>query len=58
MGFEPLINQRLLPPTFPRYICIQSFELTLKELNRYITDYEKILEITKMKNYYQIFVRF
>lgn len=24
MGFEPLINQRLLPPTFPRYTAIRS----------------------------------
>ena len=24
MGFEPLINQRLLPPTFPRYTVIHS----------------------------------
>lgn len=24
MGFEPLINQRLLPPTFPRYTVIRS----------------------------------
>jgi len=24
MGFEPLINQRLLPPTFPRYTTIRS----------------------------------
>lgn len=24
MGFEPLVNQRLLPPTFPRYIKIKS----------------------------------
>ena len=58
MGFEPSINQRLLPPTFPRYICIQTFESTLNELNRFINDYERILEINKMKNYYQIFVSF
>ncbi|XP_048729829.2 N-alpha-acetyltransferase 35, NatC auxiliary subunit-like isoform X3 [Ostrea edulis] len=24
MGFEPLVNQRLLPPTFPRYTVIRS----------------------------------
>ncbi len=56
MGFEPSINQRLLPPTFPRFICIQTFESTLNELNRFINDYERVLEIIKMKNYYQIFV--
>lgn len=26
MGFEPLVNQRLLPPTFPRYTIIKSRE--------------------------------
>ena len=29
MGFEPLINQRLLPPTFPRYTTIRSREETI-----------------------------
>lgn len=24
LGFEPLVNQRLLPPTFPRYTRIKS----------------------------------
>ena len=26
MGFEPLVNQRLLPPSFPRYTAIFSRE--------------------------------
>jgi len=30
MGFEPLINQRLLPPTFPRYTAIRSREDTVE----------------------------
>ena len=30
MGFEPLINQRLLPPTFPRYTAIRSREETVE----------------------------
>ncbi|KAL4227585.1 N-alpha-acetyltransferase 35 NatC auxiliary subunit [Mactra antiquata] len=29
MGFEPLINQRLLPPTFPRYTMIMSRDLSI-----------------------------
>jgi len=29
MGFEPLINQRLLPPTFPRYTTIRSRDETV-----------------------------
>ena len=58
MGFEPSINQRLLPPTFPRYICINSFESTLNELNLFINQLEKTLEINKMNNFYNIFVSF
>jgi len=30
MGFEPLINQRLLPPTFPRYTAILSRDDTVE----------------------------
>jgi len=30
MGFDPLINQRLLPPTFPRYTAIRSHEETVE----------------------------
>jgi len=30
MGFDPLINQRLLPPTFPRYTAIRSREETVE----------------------------
>lgn len=29
MGFEPLVNQRLLPPTFPRYTVIQSCDAAM-----------------------------
>jgi hypothetical protein len=32
MGFEPMINQRLLPPTFPRYAKIRSREETMDYL--------------------------
>ena len=29
MGFEPFVNQRLLPPTFPRYTVIQNCNTAL-----------------------------
>lgn len=39
MGFEPLVNQRLLPPTFPRYAkivgrdqAVDYFDALLKRL--------------------------
>lgn len=38
MGFEPFVNQRLLPPTFPRFIRIQSFESTVNILTEFLTE--------------------
>lgn len=32
MGFEPLVNQRLLPPTFPRYARVRSRTETIEYL--------------------------
>jgi hypothetical protein len=57
MGFETLINQRLLPPTFPRHIKIHSFEFTTKELKRIIDKIQQSLEILKLNNIHQIFVK-
>lgn len=34
MGFEPLVNQRLLPPTFPRYTRLR----TRREALQYLED--------------------
>ena len=36
MGFEPLVNQRLLPPTFPRYTKIRSREDTLDYIEKLV----------------------
>ena len=30
LGFEPMVNQRLLPPTFPRYTEIRTREATME----------------------------
>lgn len=42
-GFEPLINQRLLPPTFPRYTIIKS---RLESVNYIKTLVQKLQSIT------------
>lgn len=55
MGFEPCINQRLLPPTFPRFIKIQSFESTLKCLNELLTELTRALKVNHINNFKGLF---
>lgn len=43
MGFEPLINQRLLPPTFPRYTKI-------KPRNESLTYFDDVINRLKILN--------
>jgi len=53
--FESSINQRLLPPTFPRHINIQSFENSVAELATIIDQVPVIIESFKLSNYHSIF---
>lgn len=55
MGFEPTINQRLLPPTFPRFIKIQSFESTYDYLNQLFNKLNELLKVSKMKTFSEIY---
>ena len=55
MGFEPSINQRLLPPTFPRFIKIQSFESTCEYLNQLFNKLSELLKASKMKTFSEIY---
>ena len=55
MGFEPCINQRLLPPTFPRFIRVQSFEATIKCLNELLKQLNAMLKIYEFNSYHQLF---
>ena len=54
MGFEPLVNQRLLPPTFPRYTMIKSRKEALyymeHQLLRRLQTVTFITEITSLHN--------
>nr|CAB3264177.1 N-alpha-acetyltransferase 35, NatC auxiliary subunit-like [Phallusia mammillata] len=48
IGFEPLVNQRLLPPTFPRYTKLKSrYDL----LPSYSDIIKKLLAIIEMSNF-------
>lgn len=46
LGFEPLINQRLLPPSFPRYTKIKSRPETVDYLTAFLHRLKRLLTIT------------
>jgi hypothetical protein len=55
MGFEPCINQRLLPPTFPRFIRIQSFDLTIKYLRELLEQLTSTLKTFELNTFHELF---
>lgn len=55
MGFEPSINQRLLPPTFPRFIRVQSFESTCDYLNELFVKLKEVLNAIQLNTFHQLF---
>lgn len=55
MGFEPSINQRLLPPTFPRFIRIFPFDSTIQHLTKLLNSLIEAFNILKLESFHQIF---
>lgn len=53
IGFEPLVNQRLLPSTFPRYAKIMSIEETMNYLTQMCKRFKKITGVTKYSSLHQ-----
>ena len=47
LGFEPMVNQRLLPPTFPRYTEIRSKEATYDYLAKLL---QRLIDATQVSN--------
>lgn len=45
MGFDPLVNQRLLPPTFPRYTKIKPRDEALQYFDEMIDRFKALLKI-------------
>jgi len=58
MGFEPLVNQRLLPPTFPRYTKIRSRVDTMEYLDGMMTRLVQICSITQFTSLHDILVSY
>ena len=55
MGFDPTVNQRLLPPTFPRFIRVYSFESTVEQLNQILNQLNDAIKVTDLTLFHQIF---
>ena len=55
MGFEPSVNQRLVPPTFPRFIRIQSFESTFNALNEILSELSTSLKAFETNTFHFLF---
>lgn len=54
MGFEPLVNQRLLPPTFPRYAKIIKREEMVNYFSKLIERIKTLCEVINITNLHSI----
>ncbi|XP_023934017.1 N-alpha-acetyltransferase 35, NatC auxiliary subunit isoform X2 [Bicyclus anynana] len=52
MGFEPMVNQRLLPPTFPRYTRIKPRAEALQYCDELVTRLRHAWKITSATNFH------
>ncbi|XP_018332280.1 N-alpha-acetyltransferase 35, NatC auxiliary subunit isoform X2 [Agrilus planipennis] len=53
LGFEPLINQRLLPPTFPRYTKIKARNEAMNYFERMIDRLKIVCKIQHVSSFHQ-----
>ncbi|XP_071449323.1 N-alpha-acetyltransferase 35, NatC auxiliary subunit [Hetaerina americana] len=52
MGFDPLVNQRLLPPTFPRYTKIKSRDEALEYFEELLNRLKTVCKITSYNSFH------
>ncbi|XP_076630546.1 N-alpha-acetyltransferase 35 [Colletes latitarsis] len=52
MGFDPMVNQRLLPPTFPRYTKIKPRIEALKYLDELLNRFRMVTMITNRNGFH------
>lgn len=57
MGFEPLVNQRLLPPTFPRYAKIIKREDMVTYFSKLIERVKTVCDVINTTNLHGILVK-
>ncbi|XP_039257820.2 N-alpha-acetyltransferase 35, NatC auxiliary subunit-like [Styela clava] len=53
-GFEPLVNQKLLPPTFPRYTTLRNREEIVENYEQIIKRLLMVIEVTGLSGYQNI----
>ncbi|KAF2364702.1 NatC N(alpha)-terminal acetyltransferase Mak10 subunit [Trinorchestia longiramus] len=53
MGFEPLVNQRLLPPTFPRYTRLRTRREALQYLDELVSRIRQCGKVTHTHTFLQ-----
>ncbi|ESO92094.1 hypothetical protein LOTGIDRAFT_202629 [Lottia gigantea] len=61
MGFEPLINQRLLPPTFPRYTVIKDRDesiVYIKQLIQHLNIVTSLPDVISLHTLIDMFIEF
>ncbi|XP_012277568.1 N-alpha-acetyltransferase 35, NatC auxiliary subunit [Orussus abietinus] len=52
MGFDPMVNQRLLPPTFPRYTKIKPRIEALEYLEELLNRFKTVIKITGYSSFH------
>lgn len=56
LGFDPVINQRLLPPTFPRYTKIKSNIDSFHYFESLLFRLKQVLKITTYTSFHDALV--
>lgn len=57
MGFSPTVNQRILPPTFPRYTKIKARDFSISFLEELVHRTKQACKIIHCVNYHSALVR-
>jgi hypothetical protein len=58
MGFEPQVNQRLLPPTFPRYTQLRSRTDAINNLIQLMDRLKAMCKIKDHTNFHSALVNY
>lgn len=56
MGFSPTVNQRILPPTFPRYTKIKARDFSISFLEELVQRTKQACKIIHCVNYHSALV--
>lgn len=58
MGFDPMVNQRLLPPTFPRYTKIKPRIEALEYMKDLLNRFKIVTKIISYSSFHAALVSF